>query len=70
MYPFDDFLGNIMGEQMSKPFELLLGRKTFDIFASYWPHHEDQWPGINKVMRKFAESVSPQIAWLEKRHFL
>src|SRR5438477_4818689 len=32
---FDDFLGQIMTEQMSKPFDLLLGRKTFEIFASY-----------------------------------
>lgn len=34
---FDDFAGNIMAEQMKEPFSLLLGRKTFDIFASYWP---------------------------------
>ena len=34
---FDDFLGKVMGEQMSRPFDLLLGRKTFEIFASYWP---------------------------------
>ena len=45
---FDDFLGQIMGEQMSRPFDLLLGRKTFEIFASYWPHHEDEGAGINK----------------------
>lgn len=35
----DDFSGKIMQEQMKQPFDLLLGRKTFDIFASYWPHH-------------------------------
>lgn len=34
---FDDFLGNEMGEQMGQPFDLLLGRKTFEIFASAWP---------------------------------
>lgn len=37
---FDEFVGNEMGEQMGKPFDLLLGRKTFEIFATYWPHHE------------------------------
>ena len=37
---FDDFLGKTMLEQMSRPFDLLLGRKTFEIFASYWPHQE------------------------------
>ncbi len=34
---FDEFLGNEMGEQMGRPFDLLLGRKTFEIFASHWP---------------------------------
>jgi dihydrofolate reductase len=38
---FDDFLGKVMDEQMGRrPFDLLLGRKTFEIFASYWPHQE------------------------------
>jgi dihydrofolate reductase len=35
---FDDFLGQTMAEQMGRPFDLLLGRKTFEIFASYWPY--------------------------------
>ena len=48
---FDDFLGQIMGEQMSKPFDLLLGRKTFEIFAAYWPHHEDEGAGINNATK-------------------
>ena len=41
---FDEFLGNIMAGQMSQPFDLLLGRKTFEIFASYWPHHPEEEP--------------------------
>jgi dihydrofolate reductase len=44
---FDEYSGKVMEEQMSKPADLLLGRKTFEIFASYWPHHESDWPGIN-----------------------
>lgn len=48
---FDAFAGKIIGEQMSKPFDLLLGRKTFEIFASYWPEHESGWPGINEVTK-------------------
>jgi dihydrofolate reductase len=35
---FDDAVGQAMGEQMGHPFDLLLGRKTYDIFASYWPY--------------------------------
>ncbi len=52
---FDEFAGKIMGEQMNRPSELLLGRKTFDIFASYWPTHGDGWPGVN-TMRKYVVS--------------
>src|SRR4030042_5461337 len=35
---FDDFLGKVMVRQMSKPFDLLLGRKTYEIFAAHWPY--------------------------------
>jgi dihydrofolate reductase len=34
---FDDVVGQAMGEQMGHPFDLLLGRKTYDLFASFWP---------------------------------
>jgi dihydrofolate reductase len=37
---FDDVGASEMGKQMGQPFDLLLGRKTYDIFAAYWPHHE------------------------------
>ncbi|EKR35306.1 riboflavin biosynthesis protein RibD C-terminal domain protein [Leptospira interrogans serovar Hebdomadis str. R499] len=42
----DEVSGKIMEKQM-KPADYLLGRKTFEIFASYWPEHADFWPGIN-----------------------
>lgn len=48
---FDEFVGKTMGEQMSRPFDLLLGRKTFELFASYWPHHEDEGPEINNATK-------------------
>jgi dihydrofolate reductase len=35
---FDDFLLKVMVKQTSKPFNLLLGRKTYEIFAAYWPY--------------------------------
>ncbi|HDR17102.1 MAG TPA: dihydrofolate reductase [Desulfobacteraceae bacterium] len=48
----DDFSGKVMREQMSlNQSELLLGRKTYDIFAGYWPHHAAGWPGINEVKK-------------------
>ena len=60
---FDDFLGAIMGEQMGKPFDLLLGRKTFEIFASYWPHHEDEGPGINNATKYVASNTLTTHEW-------
>jgi dihydrofolate reductase len=54
----DDLLGKVMGEQMSRPFNLLLGRKTYDIFAGYWPHHENKWPGVNSATKYVASKDS------------
>src|SRR5437763_7825541 len=60
---FDDFLGQIMTEQMSKPFDLLLGRKTFEIFASYWPHHEEEGASINKATKYVASNTLTKHEW-------
>jgi dihydrofolate reductase len=47
---FDDFLLNVMIKQTSKPFDLLLGRKTYEIFAAYWPYVKaDQNPFAAKL---------------------
>ena len=48
---------------MSKPFDLLLGRKTFEIFASYWPHHEDEGPGINNATKYVASNTLTSHEW-------
>ncbi len=60
---FDDFLGKVMTEQMNMPFDLLLGRKTFEIFASYWPHHEDEGAGINKATKYVASNTLTTHEW-------
>jgi dihydrofolate reductase len=60
---FDDVLGTIMGEQMDKPFDLLLGRKTFEIFASYWPQHVDEGPGINAATKYVASNTLTSHEW-------
>src|SRR5262245_40514585 len=38
---WDDVMGEAMGETFAKPFALLLGRKTYDIFAAHWPYQND-----------------------------
>jgi dihydrofolate reductase len=60
---FDEFLGSIMAEQMDRPFDLLLGRKTFEIFASYWPQHVDEGPGINKATKYVVSNTLTQHDW-------
>ena len=47
----DDFLLKVMVKQMSKPFDLLLGRKTYEIFAAFWPH-------ANNSENPFAASIN------------
>ena len=60
---FDEFLGNVMVGQMAKPMDLLLGRKTFEIFATYWPHHENEWPGINTLTKYVASNTLTSHTW-------
>lgn len=52
----DQEAGALM-EKWMKPTDLLLGRKTFEIFANYWPSHADLWPGVNDVT-KYAVSTT------------
>lgn len=60
---FDEFLGQVMGEQMKEPFNLLLGRKTFEIFASYWPEHSAEWPGINTSTKYVVSNTLKSHTW-------
>lgn len=59
----DEFLGKVMAEQMGHPFDLLLGRKTYEIFASYWPQHEIDWPGVNKATKYVVSTQNLKFEW-------
>ena len=60
---FDDFARQMMGEQMGHPFDLLLGKKTYDIFASYWPDHNDEGEGLNKATKYVATHTEFEPKW-------
>ena len=60
---FDESLGNVMDEQMGQPFDLLLGRKTYDIFAAYWPHHNAEGAALNKATKYVVSHEARQLEW-------
>src|SRR5579863_1084723 len=59
----DDVLGAVMKKQMNLPFDLLLGRKTFDIWAPYWPKHADIWPGVMTATKYVASNTMTSHEW-------
>jgi dihydrofolate reductase len=59
----DEIIGTALRKQMNLPFDLLLGRKTFDIWAPYWPQHADIWPGVNTATRYVASNTLTSHAW-------
>ncbi len=58
---WDDRMGQIMTECMGTPFDLLLGRKTYEIFAAYWPHATDD-PGAAPLNAATKYVVSTTLA--------
>jgi dihydrofolate reductase len=59
----DAILGTLLRKQMNKPFDLLLGRKTYEIWAPYWPHHGDIWPGVNAATKYVASNTIMSGEW-------
>lgn len=60
---FGDFEGKEMGKQMAGKYDLLLGRKTYDIFAGYWPSHTEGWPQVNKITKYVASKTLKNPSW-------
>ena len=59
----DPVLGTALRRQMNMRFDLLLGRKTFDIWAPYWPQHRDAWPGVNTATKYVASNTMSSSEW-------
>ena len=68
---FDAALGASMGKIFGRPFDLLLGRKTYDIFAAHWPYVSDPNDPIaglfNRVTKYVASRSSPKLSWQNSR---
>jgi dihydrofolate reductase len=67
----DEFMGGVMGKQMSGPFDLLLGRKTYEIFAAYWPNASpaDQpfAAPLNNATKYVATRTLKNLSWQNSR---
>lgn len=59
----DEVLGAVIRREMSMPFDLLIGRKTFEIWAPYWPEHADIWPGVNPATKYVASNTMTSHEW-------
>ncbi|MBA3649682.1 MAG: dihydrofolate reductase family protein [Chitinophagales bacterium] len=61
--PYGDEVGGKVIEKLMKPADLLLGRKTFEIWEDYWPKHADNWPGINDVTKYVMSTTMNKSDW-------
>ena len=59
----DDVSGTAMRKQMNIPADLLLGRKTFDIWAPFWPQHSDIWPAVMTATKYVASNTMTSHQW-------
>jgi dihydrofolate reductase len=61
--PYGDEVSGKVMEKLMKPSDLLLGRKTFEIWEEYWPKHADFWPGINDVTKYVLSTTRKKSDW-------
>jgi dihydrofolate reductase len=59
----DAVLAAALKKQMNTPFDLLIGRKTFDIWAPFWPQHNDFWPAVNTATKYVASNTLTSHSW-------
>jgi dihydrofolate reductase len=64
-FPYwDEVMGQAMGESFARPFDLLLGRKTWEIFAAHWPYTDEEPAALfNAVTKYVATSCREPLAW-------
>jgi dihydrofolate reductase len=64
VHHWDGVMGEVMGEGFAKPFDLLLGRKTYEIFAAHWPFTDEEPAALfNGITKYVATSSTKPLAW-------
>ena len=61
--PFGDEVSNKLMQRLMQPADLLLGRKTCQIWENYWPDHTVFWPSINQVKKYVLSATINQSDW-------
>ena len=59
----DEVGGKVVQKELKQPADYLLGRKTFEIWADYWPEHGDFWPGINEGTKYVMSGTMKKSDW-------
>jgi dihydrofolate reductase len=59
----DEAIETALNKMLNMPLDLLLGRKTFDIWAAFWPQHGDIWPGVNTATKYVASNTKTSSDW-------
>lgn len=62
---WDDMMGQVMGAALSAPFDLLLGRRTYELFAAFWPNAPEEAGGkpLNDATKYVASRSGPSLTW-------
>lgn len=63
-FPFaDEVTSAVVQERLAKPVDLLLGRKTFEVWENYWPTHSDFWPNVMNATKYVASNTRDSSDW-------
>jgi dihydrofolate reductase len=65
-FPFwgDDKMGEVLQRILSAPYDLLLGRRTYEIFAAHWPYQDDEIGKKFNSIKKYVVATTPvDLSW-------
>lgn len=59
----DEAIEKALNKMLNMPLDLLLGRKTFEIWGAFWPQHGDIWPNVNTATKYVASNTVTSSEW-------